>query len=93
MSLKPLSTDQTAEKMQMKKATERVMIITYINIAVNVTIVVVTAIFASMAVAIPIGIVFGLFALSGIVGAIFLTIRYHKLTIQIARIVGIHLFK
>jgi|GEM_PF-6376598 len=92
MSLKPLSTDQTAEKMQMKKATERVMIITYINIAVNVTIVVVTAIFASMAVAIPIGIVFGLFALSGIVGAIFLTISYNKLRTEIEKTVRIHFF-
>jgi len=78
-----LSDYQTEEKMEMKKGSEKAMIINYICIPVYVTIVVVTAIFASMAVAIPIGIVFGLLALFAIVGAILSTTAYHKLRTDI----------
>jgi hypothetical protein len=77
--LKPISELPHAQKPAPAKLAETIMIGSYISFAVYVTIVVVTAIFASMAVAIPIGIVFGLLALSSLIAAIIYTMVYHGL--------------
>jgi hypothetical protein len=74
MAVKPMSGYSNAQKMEILRA-ELGMSASYILFAVCVTVVVVAAMFASMAVAIP----FGLLALTCLIGAIICTREFVSL--------------